>query len=427
LIQSAIDAVSAMPASAGIRGAVLLGPGTFTLSSATLAIHASGVVLRGSGSGPGGTVIELGGNPRTVVEISGSGSWSTAGGAPTTITDPYVPSGSTSFHVASVASLAVGDTVLVGRPVTQAWIHFMGMDTLVRNGAPQTWLSPGTVIEEDRVVTALAGDQVTVDMPITDSFDSQYVQPGATVAPYTFSGRIENVGLESMRVVAPTSTSAINTSTFMLLGMDAVIDAWVKDVAGQDFINGMQIGGKAKWVTVEDTSLTHSVGANGSAGYPADFSTQGQGVLFLRCASQGDNVFAFVSQATDPGPNVVLDMKATGNPTNLAPHQRWATGLLLDRVEAPNGGIELQNRATAGSGQGWAIGFGVTWNSQLAHMLIEAPPGSMNWAIGSTGSVDKGSPVGAYDSMGVAVRPTSLYLAQLCDRLGPGALANIGY
>jgi hypothetical protein len=425
-IQAAIDAVSAMPRTAGIRGAVLLGPGTFTLSSATLTLRASGVVLRGSGSGAGGTVVNLSGNPRTFLSVSGSGSWTTTGAA-ATITDAYVPSGATSFHVSSTAALTAGASVLVGRPVTQAWIDFMGMNTLVRNGMPQTWMSPGDVLHEDRVVTAISVDQVTLDLPITDSFDAQYVQPGVTVAPYAFAGRIENVGLESMRVVAPTSTSAINTATFMMLGMDAVVNAWVKDVAGQDFINGMQIGGKAKWVTVEDTSFAHSVAANGSSGYPADFSVDGQGVLFLRCASQGDHVFAFVSQNATPGPNVVLDMKATGNPTNLAPHQRWATGLLLDRIVAPTGGIELQNRATAGSGQGWAIGFGVAYNSQLQHMLIEAPPGSMNWAIGTTGSVDPGGPVGTYDSMGAAVKPSSLYLAQLCARLGPSALANVGY
>jgi hypothetical protein len=147
----------------------------------------------------------------------------------------------------------------------------------------------------------------------------------------------------------------------------------------------------------------------------------------LRCSSQGDHVFAFVTQSAAPGPNVVLDMAATGNPTNLAPHQRWATGLLLDRIVEPNGGIELQNRGTAGGGQGWAIGFGVAWNAKVQHMLIEAPPGATNWAIGSTGAIDPGGPVGTYDSKGIAVSPHSLYLAQLCERLGPTALANIGY
>ena len=48
-IQQAIDYVSSLPIGRdGLRGAVLLGPGTFVLKE-RLAIEASGVVLRGSG------------------------------------------------------------------------------------------------------------------------------------------------------------------------------------------------------------------------------------------------------------------------------------------------------------------------------------------------------------------------------------------
>jgi hypothetical protein len=32
-----------------------------------------------------------------------------------------------------------------------------------------------------------------------------------------------------------------------------------------------------------------------------------------------------------------------------------------------------------------------------------------------------------FESVGIPVAPKSLYLAQLCERLGPQALANIGY
>ena len=84
------------------------------------------------------------------------------------------------------------------------------------------------------------------------------------------------------------------------------------------------------------------------------------------------------------------------------------------------------NRGTAGSGQGWAIGFGVAWNSVTSHLLIEQPPGSQNWAIGTSGTLDKGTD-GALDSTGKAVDPGSLYLAQLCERLGPEALSHIGF
>jgi hypothetical protein len=337
-----------------------------------------------------------------------------------------VPSGTRSFHVDNPAGFSVGQTVLVGRPVTAAWVHFMGMDTLVRNGVPQTWLAPGDVIKADRIITAVSGNQITVDAPLSDSFDMQYVAPGATLQPYSFDGRIAEVGLEGLHVVAPPMSTAISQATFELLHMDAVINGWVSDVAGEGFINGLSIGGTAKWITVEDSSFLHTAPINGSAGYPADFSIGGQQVLLLRCSSTGDHVFALVTQATDPGPNVVSSMKASGNPTNLAPHQRWATGLLLDDIQTPTGGIDLQNRADAGSGQGWAIGFGVVWNSTTNNMLIEQPPGSQNWAIGSSGTLDNGT-TGAIDSPGVAVDPQSLYRAQLCERLGPQALKNIGY
>src|SRR5262249_23629809 len=74
-IQAAINAVSALsPDANGFRGAVLLAPGTFNCSAA-LNITTSGVVLRGSGSGPSGTIINATGNPHTSFSLSGTGSW----------------------------------------------------------------------------------------------------------------------------------------------------------------------------------------------------------------------------------------------------------------------------------------------------------------------------------------------------------------
>jgi len=64
------------------------------------------------------------------------------------------------------------------------------------------------------------------------------------------------------------------------------------------------------------------------------------------------------------------------------------------------------------------------WNSGAATIDVEKPPGATNWAIGSMGAA-MGD--GTFDSTGTPVTPRSLYLAQLCERLGPQALANIGY
>lgn len=430
-IQGAIDAVSKLSPVNGLRGAVVLGPGTFTVQG-SLSIATSGVVLRGSGSGAGGTALKVTGSPRTVVNIGGTGTWKT-GGTTAKITDAYVPSGAASFHVDSAAGLNVGDTVLVDRPVTAAWVHFMGMDTLVRNGMPQTWLSTSTVIHTDRTITAIAGSLVTVDAPISDSFDAKYTS--ASVSPYTFTGRIEDVGLEAMHLIAPKQTVPIDQPTFAAVSMDATLNGWIKDVIAEEFTTGFVIDSTAKWVTVEDSGFTRTAPIDNGAGYPFAYSVAGQGVLVQRCSFEADDVFAYATQARTPGPNVVLDFSAKGNPSHLQPHQRWATGLLLDNINTPTGTIDLMDRGYFGSGHGWTIGFGVAWNSVTSSLLIQQPPGAQNWAIGSTGTISTMAepggnttpPTGIIDAHGTAVAPKSLYLAQLCERLGPAALKNIGY
>ena len=424
-IQAAIDDVSKMPLAAGVRGAVLLGPGTFELAG-SLSIAASGVVLRGSGSGSAGTLVKITGSPRGAITIAGTGGYASVG-APATITDSYVPSGARSFHVSSAAGLAVGTAVLVIRPVTTAWIAFMGMDHLVRNGTTQTWIAPGSTIPSDRIVTAVSGDEITVDAPLSDSLDAKHVTPpGATVQPYTFAGRIEQVGLEAIRFVAPQQVVAISNPTYTFLDMNAVANGWISDVVAEEFTNGIVLGGTAKWVTIQDSSVLRAAPIDADSGLPASYSIDGQQTLVQRSTAQGNDVFAYATMSRAPGPNVVLDFTAKGAPIHVQPHERWATGLLADNVAIQGGTIDYINRGTDGSGHGWAIGFGVVWNSTAGSLTMMQPPGSQNWAIGSTGSFSK-TGTGIVDSPGVPVVPDSLYLAQLCERLGPEAIANIGY
>jgi hypothetical protein len=89
--------------------------------------------------------------------------------------------------------------------------------------------------------------------------------------------------------------------------------------------------------------------------------------------------------------------------------------------------INYWNRGTAGSGHGWAMGWGVIWNSKAGTFTVEQPPGSQNLCIGCTGKQAASDSPGLFEAANARVAIDSLYLAQLCERLGPTALHEIGY
>lgn len=440
-IQAAIDDVSRLPLDANhLRGAVLLQKGTYEVA-VPLRIAATGVVLRGSGSGEDGTVIRVSGSPHRVFEVGGEGTWQPHG-KPAAIADAYVPSGADSFNVDSASGFREGDTVLIQRPITEAWIRFMGMDTLVRNGKPQTWIKPGTVFHHDRTIRSIEDNRITLDVPLSDSLDGRYLNPpGASVVKYTFPARIEQVGLESLRVVAPAQDKPIDQSQYTLLRMNAVSDGWVRDVVSVDTHNSTTFGHSVRRVTVENVHIHHTMPFTAPA-RPADFAISGTQILVDRCGVTGQGVWPVVTQAGVTGPNVVLRFKSTF--AGVAPHQRWATGLLVDDSEFTGGAerypnIAFSNREHAGSGHGWSAGWSVAWNVKAEYLLIQQPPGAKNWCIGCTGRPTSilwhgGSipvpqiPSDTFESPGVAVLPESLYLAQLRDRLRTpsGTTAIIG-
>jgi hypothetical protein len=432
-IQAAIDAVAKRPLTGGLRGAVLLMPGVYKVSG-SIRIDAAGVVLRGSGSGAGGTEIQITGPSHNLFNLIGpSGQRQIPASPVASITDAYVPSGARSFTVADAGGFAVGDEVLVRRPVTDKWIQSLGMDVLVRDGAPQTWLKAGTTHDWERVVTAIDGKKITVDIPLSDSFDAAMVSPpGATMVKYSFP-RISQVGIERLRATSPPRSADLEN---YLIRADNFVDGWVRDVTGHNFTRGVIVQPGVKRMTVEDVVLTHDFVDYKTSAAPFDFSINATEVLIQRSSSTGGNtIWFFATQNYARGPNVVLEFKGAGL-GHIAPHQRWASGLLLDNASSERG-IILGNNGTAGDGYGWDIAWAVAWNC-VSSTDILAPPGAMNWAIGCQGSVSAahgtsglvGSPLlpkGINDSQNMPVAPRSLYLAQLCERLGPQALANIGW
>jgi hypothetical protein len=438
-IQEAIDKVSAMSLEKGFRGAVLLAPGDYPCSG-TISIRTSGVVLRGSGSGANGSTIKMVGGRHGAIAIGGQRGQRADGGtgpqfsaAPTSIADAYVPSGTTTFTVADASDFAVGDPISIRRPITSAWIHFMQMDNLVRDGRPQTWLNSGRNDSMERKITAISGNKITVGIPLSDSFDAKYLNPpGSIVTKVRIAARITQVGVEHLHVQCPPLEIAYTQAPYSAIRIGGD-DCWVRDIFCEEMMNSTTLGGKR--ITMQQVVVKHTF-ANLGASKPTDFSIEGSQNLLDQCQIAGGNMYFVWTGSLEPGPNVLLHCTFTGRGSRVQPHMRWSTGMLVDNCRVPEGSIDFMNRGVMGSGHGWTMGWAVAWNCVAKGYYIQNPPGAVNWAIGCIGArmaaprpFDKGPnlPEGIFDSLGRPVAPQSLYLAQLAERLGPQAVKDIGY
>jgi hypothetical protein len=428
-IQNAINEVAKMKSVNGLKGAVLLNSGTYNCDR-PININESGVVLRGSGSGENGTIINMTGKPHVCISVRGAMSSKTVGTA-TNISDAYVPSAAYSFNVSDASAFKVGDTIRITKPVTEAWVKFMGMDQMVRDGKKETWVSGD--ITTERVIQKIEKNKITVDVPLTDNYDAKYLNPpGVTVVKISTTGELSQIGIESLRIVSAPQSVTITEGSNKAFTMSGVCNAWAKNIRVFNTVNSVSVTGRK--ITVDSLTIIHNLPTIGAA-KPADINGSGQQLLFNHCDITGDNLFFFGTGAKVTGPVVVMNSTFKGNGW-IQPHQRWATGLLIDNCNVPDGGIDFMNRGEMGSGHGWAIGFAVAWNCNAKSYLNQLPPGAANWVIGSTGEQQKKPmpfhqdpllPEGIYDSHGTPVTPRSLYLQQLEERVGKQALTNIGY
>ena len=454
-IQVAIDEVSKLPPDKdGFRGAVLLAPGEFVCGS-TININASGVVLRGSGSaGKGGSTIKMTGTPHVAIAAPARNRYGAAsapaedsdlnprggdgGGGrggreiETKIADDYVPCGATSFTVADARKFSVGDAIIIRRPVTRSWVEFMHMDDMTRNDKPQTWIKVGSTTNTERTIAAIDGKKITLDVPLSDSFDAKYLNPpGTIVAKAPLTPRLSEVGIENLHIECPPQAISHTQPNFSAIRLNGE-NCWICDVNIDETMNSVAVGGRR--ITLRDVHIVRKAKHQGSS-RPAEFAPNGSQVLLDRCSVTGDNIWYVGTGAGVAGPVVILNCTFRGD-GRAESHQRWSTGLLYDNCHAPGGGIEMRNRGSMGSGHGWTMGWGVIWNCAADGFLAQNPPGAHNWVIGSIGKEEtaprpfgEGPPLpqATIDSPGKPVTPASLYLAQLEARLGKQALKNIGY
>ncbi|PTY07489.1 pectate lyase [Opitutaceae bacterium EW11] len=420
-IQAAIDYVSGLaPGPDGLRGAVVLAKGRYEIAG-QLRISVGGVVLRGSGSGSDGTVlVATGTDRRSLIEIHGRAD-RTVDTKRHAVQAAYVPVGAIKIQVADAGAFKAGDLVRIERPSTKEWLQQLGMhEAPARSGF---FWRPGTVnVAWDRTVLAVSGDELTLDAPLTTALEAGL--GGGTVAAYRWPGRIERVGVEHLRCDSAYdgSNPKDEQHSWMAVHVDAVRDAWIRDVVTEHFASSaVYLAEGASRITVQDCASLSPVSE--LAGYRrVTFFTAGQQTLFLRCrAEEGRN--DFVAGYLAAGPNVFLECLAAPTHGFSGSIGSWASGLLFDNVNIDGGELRLDNLETWNQGVGWSTANSVVWQSKASRLICRIPPGAANWASG-VWAMFVGD--GIWSMTSEFVKPDSLYRAQLEERLGKKALEIFG-
>jgi hypothetical protein len=458
-IQAAIDKVSAMqPDGSGFRGAILLKMGIFNLEK-PLYIKTSGVVLRGEGMSDIGTILvgklPKEGQPRTggraaLINIEGV-ALKVQEETKQTITDNYVPVGSRSFNVASAKGYKAGDKITVRRIGNQDWIKEIGEDSI---GAGRSRWRPFN-INYDRVITEVKGNTITIDAPVLCAIETRW--GGGEIYKYDDQGRIAQVGIENLRGISEYNPAVRMTSYgnmdrgnfddktrphyegdeyysdenhyFNFISMTNTINGWVRNISALHFGSSVvNASSGTKWITVQDCESWEPVSIRAGA-RRFTYQLSGQLSLVQRCFSQkGRHNFVMGGSGSTSSGNVFLDCRAENAFSTSEPHASWITGGLYDNVKAP-----LSARYWKDISIGWAGANIVFWNCE-GDYVTQSPPTAKNYSFGHIGInavifntffQDYTKPRGHIESMDKHVAPRSLYLTQLRERLGEGAVKNI--
>ena len=416
-VQSAINAVAAMPLVNGIRGAILFKAGTYEMNS-TINITASGIILRGEGQT---TIFKATGTVQyDLINIAGTSGKSDITSTQKQVTDAFVPVGKKSVTVQSGHTFAVGDWVHFRREPNDAWIHMLGMDTLSHiDPAATNWTASSYKISSERKIVTVQGNVLTFDAPVLDIIDPLYAN--AFVVKFS-SARISNCGVENLKMTSTYTSSTDELHGWNAIYMDNVENCWVKKVIAYSFgYSCVNVNDGGAFVTVDSCSMLDAVSVI-TGGRRYSFNLNGQRCLVQNCTTRNGR-HDFVDGSRTAGPNVFYNNTATLEHADIGPHHRWSTGILIDNVTS-DGQIRVQDRADSGSGHGWSGAQIMFWNCTCPDFVVQDPPSyHCNWAIGCVGPITNigqwtTNPLGIVESKGTKiVAIPSLFKAQLAERL----------
>ena len=413
-LQAAIDYVSQQKADklTGLRGAVLLGEGTFSLSE-PLRIRTSGVVLRGSGREK--TILRKKGYDRgALIYIEGTH-------AINVIDTLNIANSKAGALVLSVQdgspALKQGSHLAIWRPSTQEWIDHIGCASFGGGKRMGYWAwHPGDIdLRWHRSIVASNGSEVTLDAPITCDINSRY--GGAKAIIYEQPGLISECGIENLSLESDYDRARPLDEDHCWDGVyvaDAE-DCWVRMVNFRHFAgSAVVIQKSAQQITVEDCQSLNPVSEIGGF-RRRTFLTLGEKALFQRCYSEhGINDFAVGHTA--PGPNAFVQCESFESFGPSGAISSWAPGILFDIVNIDGNDLVFKNWELEKFGAGWSTANSTMWQSTASGLFCYSPDSlNKNYSIGCWGQIQGN---GEYSDMNEHVRPYSLYASQLEKRLG---------
>jgi len=474
-IQAAIDYVSSLPANnKGIRGAVQLSKGVFKVEG-KFTINTSGVSLRGSGNdnpnvtdaiptgdadswakaheNTDGTIILLTTKviESRMMDVHGPGAPAKINGTEQEIIDSYVPTGEYTFRVKDASGFKVGDQIIIEQTGNLAWVHEIGMDQIPDRTTPDANAknNPDSGVNQwgvqkwkfEREITAIDGNKITLDLPVAGAIDKKW--GGAIVYKFSDDGRISNIGIENMRVVAAWTPNKNNVDETYHAGefveFRNVKDAWVRNVTTEHlFLYNISIHNSSKRITVQDMyDLVAVKEYYQGEGYESTGRTFQETLVYvgrygvyvggqqnLMNRLYGDNTRHLVEyMSLVAGPNVFYEGWHKDPFAQMGPHMGWAVAGLYDNTR---GWLHIQNRLNMGSGHGWAGAWFTAWNT-TEELAVQKPPTAQNYAVGHhDGIVSPGShpqfDQGYRDLQDTVPAIESIYVAQTRDRYGEEGL-----
>ena len=412
-IQAAIDWVSQQKPDkqTGFRGAVLLGEGTFTISE-PLRIRTSGVVLRGSGRGK--TILRKTGYDRgAAIYIEGTRDIIIKD----TLSISDVQPGSLTISIANSQKLTAKSRITIYRPSTQEWIDYLDCASFGGGKRMGYWAwHPGEIdLRWNRQITAVNGNQVTLNAPITCSIEQRW--GGAKAIIYENRGQISECGVENLSLESDYDHARPLDEDHCWDGIYVAEaeNCWVRMVNFLHFAgSAVVIQKSAQQVTVEDCISKQPVSEIG--GYRRrTFLTFGEMTLFQRCYSEhGINDFAVGHTAAGPNAFVQCESYESFGPSGAI--SSWAPGILFDIVNIDGNDIVFKNWELEKFGAGWSTANSTMWQSMASGLFCYSPDSiNRNISHGCWGQIQGN---GEYTQMNEHVKPYSLFASQLEKRLG---------